>query len=121
MPFPMVYRLPRSMSTRDMLLLRRSLVDITSTIMACPKKWVGVELFKTTLPEAFDEEDGCSTVLIKLETGMFSDSHIEPYIVVGVLKALSDAVWDALDGKFEVEASVTKWDSRFVYLREAGK
>ncbi|KKU82315.1 MAG: hypothetical protein UY10_C0036G0001, partial [Microgenomates group bacterium GW2011_GWA2_47_8] len=64
-------------------------------------------------------DEGCSTVLIKLETGLFDGRENDDPQVKEVLLALTDAVWEAFGGKYEVEASVAGWHPGWKALREA--
>src|SRR5687767_2183439 len=116
MPFPFVYRIPQRADERTLLNLKRRLVDSTSLLMDCPKDWVGVELFKTTVDVPKDENDGCDTILIKLETGLFNGRSDDDELVQLVLKELSVIVWAAFDGEYEVEAAVNGWHPGWKYL-----
>ncbi|OGD84116.1 hypothetical protein A2572_03250 [Candidatus Collierbacteria bacterium RIFOXYD1_FULL_40_9] len=119
MPFPFVYRVPQSISDETLLDLRITLVQITSDLMKCNKEWVGPEFFRSTLKDPADLKEGCSTVLIKLETGLFDGRENDDPQVKEVLQALTDAVWEAFNGMYEVEASVAGWHPGWKCLREA--
>ena len=119
MPFPFVYRVPQSIPDEILEVLRIKMVYITSDLMKCKKEWVGPEVFRSALKEPVHPDEGCSTVLIKLETGLFADRPDDDLQVQEVLKALTDAVWEAFDGKYEVEASVAGWHPGWKHLRKA--
>jgi hypothetical protein len=115
-----VYRVPRSISDETLETLRVKLVQITSDLMKCKKSWVGPDFFRSALKDSTNPDEGCNTVLIKLETGLFDGRPDDDPQVQEVLKALTDAVWEAFGGKYEVEASVAGWHPGWKCLREAG-
>ena len=119
MPFPFVYRVSQSIPDETLEELRPKLVQIVSDIMGCPKKWVGPEFFRSTLKDPTDPNEGSGTVLIKLETGLFDGRPNDDQQIQNVLQALTDAVWEAFDGKYEVEASVAGWHPGWKYLKKA--
>lgn len=119
MPFPFVYRVPQSVSDETLAALRIKLVQITSDLMKCKREWVGPDFFRSALEDPASSGEGCSTVLIKLETGLFDGRPNDDPQVKAVLQALADAVWEAFGGKYEVEASIAGWHPGWKALREA--
>jgi hypothetical protein len=102
------------------------LVQITSEKMSCPKRHVGVSFYRNSLPDPVSEDEGTSTVLLKLETAFFAKMErlangmkINPEIVKGVLAAQVDAIWEAFGRRYEVEAAPTSWNPDWTYIREA--
>jgi len=120
MPFLIAY-LPQDTPMDVLLRLRVDLVREIHDQMECPKSWVRPLLRLDVLPDPVMEDEGCSTVLAIAETGLFdggkkkySDEEIR-----AILRNIGDVIWNALDRKYEVEATVSSWNLERKILIEA--
>ncbi len=118
MPFPLVYRVPKSIKNKILKALRIELVRITSELMGCPKEWVSPDFFRSALKDPATSDEGSSTVLVKLETSIFHGRTNDDQEIQKVLKALVDAVFEAFGGQYAVEIGVVDWHPDWKYLRK---
>lgn len=118
MPFPLVYRVPKSIEDKVLIGLRSELVRITSELMNCPEHWVGPDFFRSALEDPQDSDEGCATVLIKLETGLFEGSFDDESQIQKVLEALANSVFEAFGGKYQVESVLSVWEPGWNHLRK---
>jgi len=109
MPFVMVY-LPDRTYTPGLHKPRRELVQKTSELMGCDKSQVRVFFFKDALRDSVQSDEGSSTLLIMLETGMIDEKTAEEE-VQKLLAALIEVIWQLFGGRYDVEAVVNSWRS----------
>lgn len=118
MPFVMVYGMPNETDLEVLENLRIQLVQTISQMMHCPPAWVRpfFVLDMLSRPTGFES---CTTVLVKLETGLFRGRDHDDQHVADVLKAISQDVWNALGGMHEVEISIIPWPPDWSYIIKA--
>src|SRR5689334_2866354 len=108
MPFVTVNGCPSETPQKVLSTLRRKLVKSVSRKMGVSPSWVRPFFPKDMLDDPTSELDGSSTIYVRLETGMFSGELTaeQESKAVGVVSAIAQIVFDAFEGKFEVEVMI---------------
>lgn len=106
MPFPIVYGIPQGTSDEKLAKLRENIVAKLVEVMEVPANWVRPFFPFDLLPDPQTEADGSNTIYVALDTGMFHGKENADTLASKVTEALARVVWDAFEGRFEVECMV---------------
>lgn len=117
MPFIFVWGLPENTPKYSLLQLRRKMVLSLSENMRVDSSWVRVFFPKDRLDDLTQGDS--DHIYVTIETGMFyskPESSSEPKIATS---AIAQLIWDAFDGRFEVECFIGSHNPAWVTLVEA--
>lgn len=116
MPFPIVWGIPYGTPNFVLVELRKNIVATLAETM--PVKAGGIHVFfpDDMLGEPTDISEGSSTIYVQLDTAMFFDRSDTDELVKKVLEAITLVIFEAFDGKYEVEAFVGDLNPAWKYL-----
>lgn len=119
MPFPVVYGIPKYTSQEVLVALRRAIVASLTETMHTPVEWNRPFFVADLLGEPIERVDGSSTIYVSLDTAMFygkSEGEVGN-LARKATAGLAIVIWEAFDGKYEVEVFVGNlnpyWKSLF--------
>lgn len=123
MPFPIITGIRGSTSKDTLRDMRRKIVAaITEHLPGVPKHWTNPSFPADLLDEdPQTEDDGASTIYVRLDTAMFTGKSDTAETKKAVLQAICDIVWEAFEGKYEVEGFIGQLDKEGKVLIEPKK
>jgi len=120
MPFVVVNGIPNGTQKDILHVLRRNLVEVVSSQMEVPKEWVRPFFPVDWLDDPIAPEEGCNTIYARLDTAMFT-GHEPSFetLPVSVVTAIAQVIWEAFEGKYEVEVFVGELNPKWKKLLPA--
>lgn len=115
-PFIFVYGVPDTAEKDTLRLLRRDIVATVVEAMDCEQSWVRVFFPTFHLEEPQDPEEGCHTIYVAIDTGMFTGSAVANREVQNVTDAIGNVIFDAFRGRREVEVFIRDLNNRWKTL-----
>ncbi len=119
MPFPTVYGIPRGTSTGLLERLRRNIVKTVSDTMQVPQNWVRPLFVADLLDGPESSVDGANTIYARLDTAVFHDKAEVGEIARYVTASLAKVIWDAFEGRYEVEVFIGDLNPEWKTLLDA--
>ncbi len=106
MPFVIVHGIPEGANPSVLIALRRDMVASLAQNMGVPTEWVRPFFVPDMLPPPTETEDGCATIYVRLDTGMFAGKLDDDVSPIKAVENLARLIWVAFGGKYEVEVFV---------------
>lgn len=108
MPFIVVYGIPAGTSRAHLRDLKAQIVATLSLSMKAPPNWIRTffvaDMLADDSAEILSPVESCSTIYVRLDTGMFNDKNEAQ--ATAVTADLAHVIWRSFDGLREVEVFV---------------